>query len=688
MKKFLAIFLAAMFVLSMATMCVSAFSAPSKSDQKGYIDYFDFSNKDDRNRWSERYEEDVLGENNTVLHKKGDLKYTSYNSEKDFVNSDGEKDPSGTFPTALLVERYTYDDNLAYSFKNDGEVAVFTANTTDTTGIAFKIANTGNTYAAGADADNRIEYVKMRIKNNSASSHFSIGAFRIFGGNSGFDSRTVATVDIDTNMSGWTTYTFSMRDLNFDQTGGYNWSAGIQEILLFPFGYGSANEGYEGAEIEIDYVVFGSLDYVTSYQSALEAKENSATDIKPVTLPTTTKYYTGDKLNFDGFSAEITFEGGAKEIITSASAAYNFEKPEDLGDNVKQWQTTVKLVYGSVDWSYEVTVVDVESVEFATEQETDVYNKIDILKAGKFTPVGLTLKVNFADGTHKVKDQHQFTLDGTDFAAIDVPLSSEGYYEYIVTANYYGNTITFPVNLIDIKGIELTPIDEKKDAVYYGTKIGADFFTVNCVYTDGSKKTLADSGLEGNFSVNCDTAIQGGDATATAQIYNAAYGINVTEEVHVTVQTPADLEVKLANSNKINVDSDIQLGWFTVSYKYADGATAEISNTDPNLIINYDTSTPSAEGEKYTGKVKIGDMSATFNYTVLDAKFDEDVEAAKNELANRGTVKLLAPKFPTFWLVTIIVAAVVAVLVAIFCVLKFVFKVEFKFKKFDLDEIF
>ncbi len=688
MKKFLAIFLAAMFILSMATMCVSAFSAPSKSDQKGYIDYFDFSNKDDRNRWAERYEEDVLDEDGEVIHKKGDLKYTSYNSEKDFVNSNGEKDSSGTFPTALLIERYSYDDNLAYSFKNDGEVAVFTANTTDTTGIAFKIANTGNTYAAGADADNRIEYVKMRIKNNSASSHFSIGAFRIFGGNSGFDSRTVATVDIDTNMSGWTTYTFSMRDLNYDQTGGYNWSAGIQEILLFPFGYGSANEGYEGAEIEIDYVVFGSLDYVTSYQSALEEKENSATEIKPLTLPTTTTYYTGDKLNFDGFSAEITFNGGEKEIITSASAAYNFEKPEDLGDNVKQWKTTVKLVYGSVDWSYEVTVVDVDSVEFATEQETDIYNKIDILKAGKFTPVGLTLKVNFADGTYKVKDQHEFTLDGTDFSAIDVPLSAEGYYEYIVTANYYGNTITFPVNLIDIKGIELTPIDETKDKVYYGTKIGADFFTVNCVYTDGSKKTLADSGLESNFSVNCDTAIQGGDATATAQIYNAAYGINVTEEVHVTVQTPTDLEVKLINSNKISVDSDIQLGWFTVSYKYADGTTAEISNTDPNLIINYDTSAPSAEGEKYTGKVKIGDMSATFNYSVLDAKFDADVEATKNELANRGTVKLLAPKFPTFWLVTIIVAAVVAVLVAAFCVLKFVFKVEFKFKKFDLDEIF
>ncbi len=689
MKKFIAIFLTAVIFFSMATMGISAFSKPTKDNQIGEIDYLDFSDKDDRNRWAKRYEEDVI-ENGEVIHKKGDLMVTGYTSD-DYVND--------VYPTALLLpndtsarpgsttNKYSFDDKISYNFKEKGEVAVFTSNTTDSAGMSFKVASSGLSYTVGAESAGAIEYVKMRIKNNSASSKFSIGVFRIFGGNSGFDARTVATIDIEPSMDGWTTYIASLRDLNFDQTGTYSWSGGIQEITIFPFGYGDDNEGYEGAEIEIDYIVFGSQGYVTNYESDLEIKENSATDFQFVTPPATTKYYTGDKLASDDFEAEITFDNGTKEIVTSTSAIYNFEKPADLSDDVKTWTTKVQLIYGKQTLSYDVEVVDVESLELLEEDGVykDIYNKIDILKAGKFTPTGLSLKVNFADGTSKDKNLHQFTLEGTDFSS-DVPLSDDGYYEYIITANYYGNTITFLVKLIDLKGIELDLLADKK--VYYGTEIAADFFNVTCVYTNGDKIPLADSGLANDFSVKCNTAIQGGDAVATAQIYNAAYGINVAQDVNVTVQKPEKLEVTLSQPNANNVDGEINISRFTIVYKYADGTTAPVHNTDPNLIINYDTSAPTPDGETFVGKVKIGDMSATFNYKVSDARFDADTEALKNELANRGTVKLLAPKFPTFWLVTIIVVAVVAVLVAAFCVLKFVFKVEFKFKKFDLDEIF
>lgn len=695
MKKFLAIFLTVVFVFSMATTLAFGASVPtdSKNNVIGSIDYLDFSEAN--NAWAERYEEDVLNDKGEVIHKKGDYVLERY-SEDQYVN--------GVYPTAIfLPTKYSknqFVENLDYSFKNNGEVIVVSSKSTGNGALPFKVDTGGYSYKTGAEASGQIEYAKLRIKNNSAATQFSVGTFRYFGGNTGFDTRTVANIEMEPNMSGWTTIIVSLRDLNYDQTGDYGWSSGIDEILIFPFGYSKANEAYEGAEIEIDYIVFGSYEYVSGYESALEIKENSATDFNTLTNPAVTTYYTGDKLDLTGFTAEITFNDGAKETIDSASAIYNFERPENLPEDAKSWETKVQLVYGKLIYEYNVTVVDVASVEFATQQYSSVYNKLDILIAGKFTPAGLTLKVNFADGTSKVKKLGEFTLEGTDFTSTDVPLSANGYYEYIVTANFYGNTITFPVNIIDVKDIELTPVTEKKNSIYYGTVIDKTFFTITCVYTNGAKDVLEipedDSmtdatkarieSLLNNFSVSCDTtSSQGGDTVATAKIVNSAYNVNISKDFHVVVQTPTALTVKLSNANKVAVDSDITRSWFTVTYKYADGTEAEINDDDANLIINYDTSAPGAN----SGKVKIGDMSATFNYTVMDAKFDEDAEAAKTELAGRGKIKLLAPKFPTFWLVTIIVAAVVAVLVAAYCVLKYVFKVDFKpKKKFNLDDIF
>ena len=695
MKKFLAIFLTVVFVFSMATTLAFGASVPtdSKNGEIGSIDYLDFSEAN--NAWAERYEEDVLDDKGEVIHKKGDYVLKRY-TESEFVN--------GVYPTAIMLgTKYSnrkYLENLDYGFKNNGEVLTVTSKGTSMSALPFKIDKGGSAYKTGAEASGAIEYAKLRIKNNSAATQLSIGSFRYFGGNTGFDSRTVANIEMEPNMSGWTTIIVSLKDLNFDQTGAYGWSSGIDEILIFPFGYDKANEAYEGAEIEIDYVVFGSLDYVTGYESALEIKENSATKFEPITAPTVTTYYTGDRLDLTGFTAEITFKDDVKETIDSASAIYNFERPENLPEGQKTWTTKVQLVYGKLIYEYDVTVVDVESVEFATQQYSSVYNKLDILIAGKFTPAGLTLKVNFADGTSKVKKLGEFTLEGTNFTSMNIPLSANGYYEYIVTANFYGNTITFPVNIIDVKDIELTPVTEKKNSIYYGTVIDGSFFTVTCVYTNGAKDVLAipeDDSLTqaakdriqtliNAFSVSCDTtSSQGGDTVATAKLVNPAYGVNVSKDFNVVVQKPTSITVKLSNANKVAVDSDISRSWFTVIYKYADGMEAEVNDNDPNLIINYDTSAPGAN----SGKVKIGDMSATFNYTVLDAKFDEDAEAAKTELAGRGKIKLLAPKFPTFWLVTIIVAAVVAVLVAAYCVLKYVFKIDFKpKKKFNLDDIF
>jgi hypothetical protein len=575
---------------------------------------------------------------------------------------------------------------------NDGEVIKVTSTDQENNGgLPFRVSSFGN-FRLGTEAGGGIEYIKIRIRNNSPSTKLTLGAGVAFGGSSSIDSRTFGTLNIEANSSEWKTYTFSMKSLNYDtqvargNATDHRWTSDMREFVIFPFGQGVDNEAIEGEQyyMEIDYVVMGTLSYVTGYESALEKKEKSATEFEFVSKPTTTTFYTGDRLDLSGLEAKITFNGNESqtETVTSASAVYNFEKPADLDDSVKSWKTPVKLTYGSLSLTYEVTVIDIENIEFATEQTTDVYNKVDILKAGEFIPEGMTIKVNYADGTSKIKQLHEITLTGDDFAAQNVPLNDKGYYPYIVTANFYGHTITFPVNLIDVKEIVLTPVEDKKNSVYYGTAIGTDFFNVVCRYTDGSEKALADSGLASYFSVACDTNIAGGAAIAKASLKNDAYEINVTADVEVTVQKPTSLTASCSQSGNVKVDSVIANTRFTINYVYADGTKAKLNNEDPKLVINYDTSAP---GEK-TGKVKIDGYVAEFNYTVKEVAEDD----MKNEfIRDGGKVELLKGKFPTSAIVAIVIAIVVVLVVGAYCLLKFVFKVEFKRKKrVSLDDIF
>ncbi|MBQ8449106.1 MAG: hypothetical protein IJX27_09295, partial [Clostridia bacterium] len=96
-----------------------------------------------------------------------------------------------------------------------------------------------------------------------------------------------------------------------------------------------------------------------------------------------------------------------------------------------------------------------------------------------------------------------------------------------------------------------------------------------------------------------------------------------------------------------------------------------------------DTSAPGTDIEGY---IEVDGRKAFFKYNVEEFVVSPDV--VKKE-APSTKVTLLAPKFPTFWLVTIIVASVIVVLVALWAMLKFVFKVDFKRKKrVSLDDIF
>ena len=687
MKKFLAFFLAITVVLSMTAMFTTVGASGVDSRDIPYIDYLDFSSAN--NRWSEKDSE-------------GNYIYTSFKAS-DYVDDNGlvpdpESGKTGKYyPFALRLDDNTYDKNLDMEFMQNGEVLRLTATDTTNPGIAFQLS-TLETYNIGKQDDGNTEYIKIRFKNNSPSTKITFMGTNKSWGNYSIDSRIRATIEVEPNSADWQTVTISMVEGTQNTTGTSAWASYLKALAIFPFGYGNDNEAIANDKyyMEIDYVVVGSKEYVDSYQSELEKKENAAESFEYVQKPTKTEYLLGETIDLSGLVANIKYTNDsypeANVDGNSISAVYNFDKPLDAEGNpidADTWTSTVMLKYGPHSLTYDVTVYDITGVEFEyeTDEATDVtnkvYDRISILQAGDFTPTGIKVKVTYAKteggiNVTSIKEMYEVDIEGADFS--DTVEATNGYFEYLVTLNYHGHILYLPVKLIDVVELVVTPVADKAGSIYYGTEVTSSYFDIVCKYSNGDEKTLADSGLSSYLSVSGNTKNTGGETPITVKVENSAYNILINTVVNVTVQTPVDISVKLAKT-KFDVDKTISPDVFTIKYTYADGTTATVDQDDPNLVFKYDTSVP---GENHTGVVEIGNKKANFTFTVKDAEFETDPIDRAGE-----KVTLLAPKFPTSLIVTFICAGVVILLVAAWAVLKFVFKVDFKRKKrVSLDDIF
>jgi len=208
------------------------------------ITYLDF--RPEMNKWTDRDES-------------GNLLYT-YFSDNQMIQENGIY----YFPHAIYLQENSYNKNLEFNFQQNGELLKLTATDAENPGIAFKFAFL-KTYNIGIEDNGNIQFVKIRFKNKSSatkltfmSSNESYSAGRL-------DQRVRATIEIEPNSSEWQTITFNMYDEVFNTSGLYNWNSFIKEFGIFPFGFGEDCEAYAGAAMEIDYVVLGSYDYVTSY---------------------------------------------------------------------------------------------------------------------------------------------------------------------------------------------------------------------------------------------------------------------------------------------------------------------------------------------------------------------------------------------------------------------------------------
>lgn len=642
MKKILSVFLTVSLLFCLVTM--SSFAASQiTTDSSGIncVDFLDFSSK--TNDWAKFNEETGEWESAGL--------------------TTNPKDEDQMTAAAFLSNQYSYLSYLNWSLVDDGEVLRLTAkDTNNTAGVPFVLDSFASDIKVGTEAAGQAEFVKIRIRNNSSSTKIGFGFTMNWTTNV---TRSISLLDIEPNMTGWTTYTFSIRDLNYNtnyskaNTPETTWAGSIRDFIVFPFGYGNQSNIYEGASIDIDYIVIGSEEYVTNYKSTIEEKEDSVVSFEPITLPEKTTYYMGDRLDLSGFSAKITYSDGTDETVDYCNATYNFDN---------EGKTTVTLRYGRESFTYDVNVIGVSDIEIATQPEEPVYRKIDVMRSG-FTPVGLTVKVNFKDGTSMIKELGSFDLQGTTFKEAG---------DYVVTVNFYGSTTTFPVKITDIESIDFYPLFQK---LYYGTTLTADMFDIECRYTDHSSNLLKEVGLESSLTIECDTAIAGGEVTAHAVLRNETYGINLEKDFKLKVETPTSLNI---NSNsavkRYRTDAMLDTTNLIVSYAYEDGTKAEIDITNPSVKIKYDFSGP---GETQV-KIAVGELSSEYKVTVRDPEFNIE------PTAHDGTVQLLKAKFPTGAIVAIVFAVIIVVFGGLFCYLKFVKKVSFKRKRkrVSLDDIF
>ena len=232
----------------------SAPKPPPDLSKIAKITYLDF--RPEMNKWAERDAD-------------GNLVYTSFTA-KDYVDENGN--PGGDFFPHALYDNYAL--GVKYEFKENGEILTLTATDATNPGITF-VFSQFDTYAIGAEELARAEYVKIRFKNKSSATKLTfMGTNNSFAVGRQPDPRVSASIDIQPNSDEWQTITLSMvegtKNSANNRLNANTWNSFVKKFAIFPFGYGKDCEAKVGSEMEIDYVVIGSSEFVASYQSELE----------------------------------------------------------------------------------------------------------------------------------------------------------------------------------------------------------------------------------------------------------------------------------------------------------------------------------------------------------------------------------------------------------------------------------
>ena len=585
MKKFLSIFLTVLLATAIVTVSVMATATGIFLNDKGIYcsNLLDF-NKETNDLWAQ------------------------YNAETDKWESkltwgQYEYQPMGEngMPIAPVLHAYSSYSAHRWSLIEDGEVLHFES--TDASiypGIAFTFDMAqDNIFKIGKESNDpaKAEYVKIRVRNHSVCDQITFGFVLKNTNNGKFVQATVSDLTTDANgkkyvSSGeWETYVFSMHEINMNTnyseliydptkegvTPSSRWGGEFYELLIFPFGYdvtdGTGN--YPGAAMDIDYVVIGSKDYVTDYQSALEIKEGNIQSLQLIKAPTKTAYRVGEALDLDGLELKATYKDGTTETLNTASASVStFASVID----------TVTLKFGNEKVSFPVSVVDIKDIELVKAPDSTKF-EVGALADG-FVSDGYQFKVNYTDGTSKLSDVAPSAENGAELSNSSFKFNGDFTTAgtKTVAAYYFGKSVSFDIETIQVVDVEITATKTYR----YNSK--TDFskdFTVNFIYSDGSKIASTDASLEltaSDFECNVKTP---GAIKAKVTLTNTDYNLTFTKEIDVQVEVPTGVEVtKEPVKTEYKPNEAFSANGMQVSLVYANGDKIAVDKNDYTTKAN------------------------------------------------------------------------------------------------------
>lgn len=629
MKKVLATILAVMFVLGALSVAAFAGEYPktiTKEDSMISFTGLDF------NKWNNiwaKYDEEsgkwvssgLQGQYYTT--DDGTEFYAAYSYDEDvyyvwendklvaYSSDDFYADPvfgmaaygANNVYLSELQNADSYLKHLDWSLSDDGEYITLRANDSNATPGIFLTADEEAQYLPiGEESKGKAEYVSIRYRNKSSATTATFG-FVTNNTNNGrsFMERSATNFEIEANTGDWVTKTFSMYEANsamgHEANGtGSAWGSNLTTMIIFPFGHNitDGTGSYESAEMDIDYIVIGSKEFCENYKSELQLLEESVSKIELISAPTKTSYYVGDTIDLTGLKIKATYTDGTTAEITDCSATYDFTVEND--------SAVVTLKYGTnaTPITYNVKVTGISGVEITSPAKNTTYDVSSLANGMTASLIdGLKIKVTYKDG-HVSDDFTPYyknvTISGTEAG------------DQVVTINYYGTKVTYAATVVSITDIKVADIEK---AIYYNDTITKNDLTITCVYSDGSEKSLSDSGFSDNLSDPVYDTTQFGEIEVSVSLVAEAYGIDVSGKAKATVLTPEKLIVQsLPDKTTYSPDESLNTTGLVVEYVYDNGTEAAVLEKD--YTTRYDFSSPGTK----TVTVRAGGLTATFDVTV------------------------------------------------------------------------
>lgn len=599
MKKLLSVLFTVIFVFAAVTVITSAAYIQKDADGIYQTNFLDFT-KETNDLWASYNEE--------TGSWKCDITFNSYEQPED---ADGNL-------IGPYVRDYSSFSARSWSLIENGEVLHLECTVSSVyPGISFIIDeyHTNAMLVGSASGSTpKAEYVKIRVRNHSTADQITFAFCHGSTNQFKFMEKSLSELTVDVNgkryaSSGeWQTYIFSMATINMETNYGdllydsddpeatptHCWSGGISEFLIFPFGYNvtDGTGAYPGAAIDIDYIVIGSLDYVTNYKSALEVKEESISKLELIKAPTKTSYRVGEALDLDGLELKATYKDGTSEILNTASA------------NVATFSTVdakeVTLSFGSERVSFPVSVTGISSIEVIEEPESKIYEAAEL--EDSFVTDGFKFKVNYTDGSfNDTLPATIFRYTG-DFVTPGVKT---------ISANYFTESVDFEIEVMNVTDLEITAPTK---AYRYGNVADIADFGVTLVFGNGEKIASGDATTEFEYTITLDTKVPG-EAVATIVATNTTYDITITKEVTVNVEVPTEIVVTKEPTKLVYQPGDeFDPEGMTVALVYADGKQIKLDAADYTCRV--DTSEPGEKRVSVRSTIEGLDLRTNLNITV------------------------------------------------------------------------